>query len=64
LEWELFELTQVDAYLAGRVWTRQVNAAGNVGLLGQHYSLGRAYVHQTVSVRFLPETRCFQFTLA
>jgi|KBSSwiStaDraftv2_1062776.scaffolds.fasta_scaffold370648_1 transposase InsO family protein len=64
LEWELFDLAQVDAYLAGRLWTRQVNAAGNVGFLGQQYTLGRAYTHQAVSLRFIPETRCFHFTLA
>jgi transposase InsO family protein len=64
LEWELFDLARVDAYLAALVWTRQVNAAGNVGFLGQQYSLGRAYIHQAVSLRFLPEKRCFHFTLA
>ena len=64
LEWELFDLSRVDAHLAAFVWTRQVNAAGNVGFFDQQYTLGRAYVHQTVSLRFLPETRCFQFTLA
>lgn len=64
LEWELFDLAWVDAYLAGRVWTRQVNTAGNVSFMDQQYTLGRAYVHQTVSLRFLLETRCFHFTLA
>ena len=64
LEWELFDLARVDAYLAGRVWTRQVTAAGNVGFFNQVYTVGRAHVHQTVSLRFLPETRRLHFELA
>ena len=34
LEWELFELNRVDAYLAQQVWTRTVSANGTVGLAG------------------------------
>jgi hypothetical protein len=64
LEWALFDLNRVDAYLAGFVWTRQVTAAGNVGFFDQIYTLGRAYIHQTVSLRFLPESRCLHFELA
>jgi transposase InsO family protein len=64
LEWELFDLSRVDAYLAGFVWTRQVTAAGNVGFFDQIYTVGRAYVHQTVSLRFLAESRSLHFDLA
>jgi transposase InsO family protein len=64
LEWELFDLARVDAYLAGRVWTRQVTAAGNVGFFDQNYTVGRAYTHQTVSLRFLPQSRCLHFERA
>ena len=64
LEWELFDLNRVDAYLADFVWTRQVTAAGNIGFFDQIYTLGRAYIHQTVSLRFLPKTRCLHFELA
>ena len=63
-EWDLFDLSRVDAYLAGFVWTRQVTAAGNVRFCDQVYTVGRAYVHQTVSVRFLSPTRQLHFALA
>ncbi len=64
LEWDVFALARVDAYLASFVWTRQVTAAGNIGFFDQIYTVGRAYIHQTVSVRFLPDTRCLHFELA
>jgi transposase-like protein len=64
LEWELFDLSRVDAYLADFVWTRQVNSAGNIGFFDQQYTVGRAYLHQTVSVRFVPETRRLHVELA
>jgi putative transposase len=64
LEWDLFDLSRVDAYLASFVWTRQVTAAGNVGFFDQIYTVGRAHIHQTVSVRFLAETRALHFDLA
>lgn len=64
LEWELFDLSRVDAYLARFVWTRQVTAAGNVRFGDQVYTLGRADAHQTVSVRFLPQSRQLHFERA
>jgi transposase-like protein len=63
LEWDWFDLGRVDAFLAGGVWTRQVTTAGNIGFFDQIYSLGRTYSHQTVSLRFLPQTRCLHFEL-
>jgi len=61
LEWELFDLDRVDAFLAQRVWTRQVDDNGVVRIAGHRYYLGRAYVRQTISVTFLPPTRSFHF---
>ena len=61
LEWELFDLDRVDAFLAQRVWTRQVDDNGVVRVAGQRYYLGRAYLRQTISVTFLPPTRSFHF---
>jgi transposase-like protein len=62
-EWILFDLQRVDAYLASRIWTRKISDSGNVGIGGHHYYLGRAHRHETVSVRFMQETRAFRFQL-
>jgi hypothetical protein len=64
LEWTLFDMQRVDTYLASQVWTRQVSSAGNVGIGGHLYYLGRAHLNQTVSARFMPDTRTFRFQLA
>lgn len=64
LEWTLFDMERVDAYLASHVWTRQVSSAGNVGIGGHLYYVGRTHLNQTVSVRFIRETRSFRFQLA
>lgn len=64
LEWTLFDMARVEAYLAARVWTRQISASGNVGIGHHVYYVGRAHPNQTVSVRFLPATRTFRFQLA
>lgn len=64
LEWMLFDMERVDAYLASRVWTRQVSASGNVSVGGHLYYVGRAHLEETVSVRFIRATRAFCFQLA
>lgn len=64
LEWELFDLARVDAYLAARVWTRQISASGNVSIGNHLYYVGRTHLNQPVSVRFVPATRSFCFQLA
>jgi transposase InsO family protein len=61
LEWDLFDLKRVDAFLAQQVWTRKVGSNGLVYLGDQHYILGRIWKGQSVSVRFLTETRSFRF---
>lgn len=63
LEWDLFELDRVDTYLASQIWTRQVNTAGTVGFFDQVYTVGRAYAHQAVSIRFVPKGRVLRFAL-
>ncbi len=60
-EGKLFDLSRVDAFLATLVWTRQVNAGGMVRLAGNFYYIGRRFAGQTISVTFMPETRCFRF---
>lgn len=61
LEWELFDLHRVDAFLAQQVWVRKVAQCGNVHIGLHFYTLGYAWKGQLVSVRFLSETRSFRF---
>ncbi len=61
MEWLLFDLARVDAYLAQLVWTRQVNSSGCVAIGNHLYYVARALARQTVSVRFIPDTRTFRF---
>lgn len=61
LEWDLFDLQRVDAFLAQFVWTRKVAQNGVVHLAGYCYGLGTAWKDQSISVRFLPVSRSFRF---
>jgi hypothetical protein len=61
LEWLLFDLNRVDAFLAQQVWTRHVGEQGQVGIGSDHYDLGRDHAFQTVTARFQPGTRTFRF---
>jgi transposase-like protein len=61
LEWDLFDLSRVDAFLAERVWTRKVAKNGTVHLGDHYYILGVNWIAQFVAIRFLPETRSFRF---
>jgi transposase-like protein len=62
LEWCLFHLEWVDAYLAARVWMRQVSASGHVSLSDHLYHVSRAHAHQRLAVRFNPSQRSFCFS--
>jgi transposase InsO family protein len=64
LEWDQFDLTRVDAFLARQVWIRHVGEQGQVGIGADHYYLGRDHAFQTVTVRFQPGTRTFRFEAA
>jgi transposase InsO family protein len=61
LEWDLFDLKRVDAFLAQCIWTRKVATNGTVYLGDHYYILGRLWKSQSVSVRFLPISRSFSF---
>jgi putative transposase len=61
LEWEMFDLKRVDAFLAQFVWTRKVAKNGVVHLGDQCYILGSARKGQSVSVRYLADLRSFRF---
>lgn len=60
LEWELFDMQRVDLYLSQYVWTRKVTGNGVVSFGAHHYYVGRAYIGQTISGQFIPETRSFR----
>jgi hypothetical protein len=64
LEWDSFDLQRVDAFLAQFVWTRKVAKNGIVFLANYYYYLGNHLNRQSVSIRFLPETRAFRFLRA
>jgi transposase-like protein len=61
LEWELFDLQRVDAFLANQIWTRTVAENGTVHLGRYYYILGRIWQAQLVTIRFLAQTRSFHF---
>jgi transposase InsO family protein len=62
-ELALFDLRRVDAFLSTFTWTRIANKSGQVCVGGQsqRYSVGRAYAHKQIWVRFDPSDRCFVF---
>ena len=57
----MFDLTRVDAFLAQFVWTRKVAENGTVHIANYYYILGRNWKGQSVSIRFLADTRSFLF---
>lgn len=61
LEWEMFDLKRVDAFLAQFVWARKVAKNGTVHVANDYYILGRAWKGQSVSVRYLADLRSFRF---
>lgn len=61
LEWELFDMQRVDAYLASSVWTRPVSQHGEVSIGRHRYQVGCIHAGETVSVRFVPVRRVFRF---
>lgn len=64
LEWTMFNLDRVDAFLAQFVWTRKAAKNGIVHLGNHFYYVGNKKRAQTISVRFLPACRSFHFQLA
>ncbi len=60
-EWDLFDLTAVDRYLAQFSWMRRTDSQGVAFVANHPYRLGREHQHLAVVVRFLPEQRAFSF---
>lgn len=61
LEWQQFDMQQVDQYLSQHVWTRQVTGNGVVSFGAHHYYVGRTYIGQSISGQFIPDCRSFRF---
>jgi len=64
LEWEMFDLDRVDAFLAGFIWTRNVAKNGMVYLGDQYYYVGYKKKSQPIAIRFVPASRSFHFQAA
>jgi len=60
-ELALFDLKRVDTYLASFTWQRKVGKAGQTEVGRHRYSVGRAYSHHSVLIRFDPTDRYFVF---
>ena len=62
-ELAVFDLGRVDDFLSTFTWTRKANKTGQVCIGGQtqRYSVGRAYAHKQIWIRFDPSDRCFDF---
>ena len=56
LESSLWDFQRVQLLLAQYRWTRKVSQTGQISLYARHYSVGRPYAGQTVSVCFDPRT--------
>lgn len=55
-----WQLSRVDALLAQGLWTRRVDCCGKISIYGRNYSIGGQYAHQSVLLRFDPDTRAWQ----
>ena len=64
LEWLQFDMLRVDAYLSQHIWIRQVNETGVVSVGDYRYYVGRDYIGQHISGKFLPANRSFSFHTA
>jgi hypothetical protein len=50
-ETENWQLQRVFDYLISRLWQRRVDKAGQISFFSQAYSVGKAYVGKTVTIR-------------
>jgi hypothetical protein len=53
----LWQLSRVDAFLAGRSWTRRADRYGSIWLYNRGHCLGKAHAGKEVRVGFDPATR-------
>ena len=55
-----WQLSRIDEWFQKRWWARRVDSSGKISLYGRNYSVGKRYRRDRVSVRFEPESRCWQ----
>jgi hypothetical protein len=55
----LWDLCRVDAFLARGCWKRRVDCNGRISIYGHGRSVGRAWAHQDVGLRFEASSRCW-----
>ena len=55
----LWDLSRVDAFLARGCWRRRVDCNGRISIYGHGRSVGRAWAHQEVVLRFEAFSRCW-----
>ncbi|MEW5958606.1 MAG: hypothetical protein AB1801_12820 [Chloroflexota bacterium] len=61
LELAPFDLSRVDAYLAGFIWSRNTSKNAQLSLGGYRYFVSRAYANRPISIRFDPADRHLVF---
>lgn len=54
-----WDLSRVDAFLAGKLWRRRVDCNGRISIYGHGRTVGRAYARQEVSMRSEASSRCW-----
>jgi len=54
-----WDLSRVDAFLAQGCWRRRVDRNGRISIYGHGRSVGRAWAHQEVVLRFEASSRCW-----
>jgi hypothetical protein len=55
----LWDRSRVDAFLARGCWKRRVDCNGRISIYGHGRSVGRAWAHQEVGLRFEASSRCW-----
>jgi hypothetical protein len=55
----MWDLSRVDVFLARGCWRRRVDCNGRISIYGHGRSVGRAWAHQDVGLRFEASSRCW-----
>lgn len=58
-EGAMWDLSRVDAFLSRGCWRRRVDCNGRISIYGHGRSVGRAWAHQEVVLRFEASSRCW-----
>ena len=61
VEWDMFDLKRVDAFLAQFIWSRKVAKNGVAYVADHYYDVGSAWKGRSVVVRYLADSRSYRF---